>query len=53
MSYTGQGMIRRIFMNVIFICRECKGEMEVFKDKNKIEIVCPNCRLTKILPLEE
>jgi len=36
---------------VIFTCRKCVSEMEVFRKNDFIKIVCPNCRHTKKLKI--
>jgi len=38
-------------LTVIFICRKCVSEMEVFRKNDFIKIVCPNCRQTKKLKI--
>ena len=38
-------------LTVIFTCRECNSEMEVFRKGDFIKIVCPNCRHTKKLKI--
>lgn len=54
MSYTGQSIENQSMLGILFICIECGSEMEIFKLENtyKLEIVCPNCRHTKIFPIK-
>ena len=47
---TSNGKVAQTLM-VIFICRECSSEMEVFRKNDFIKIVCPNCRHTKKLKI--